>query len=62
MSRFNLTQERMFERVRVLKDLVADVSLEPSACPLLRTQLLEILLLINKLEKTAHDLRESLKD
>lgn len=58
---FTLDQERVYARLRVLKDLVTTQSLRDSQCPLLLEQLNELNVLCSKLQEHIHLLRSSLE-
>lgn len=61
-SHFDTNQEPLMERLRVMKDIIAEQTLADSPCPLLASQLDELQIFGEKMVSLAHKLRESLEE
>lgn len=61
MSRLTVAQEKSAAQIKVLLELIAEVELADSACPLLADQLRELEMLADKLVEKANFLRISIK-
>ena len=64
MSRehFNLKEEKLYKRLEVIKDLIAEQPCRDSPCPLLLAQLNDLEVLTFKLQSTITELKETLEE
>lgn len=61
-NHFRLDEEKTFKRLLVMKECIAEQSLQPSPCPLLASQLNELIVFADKMLDLARRLRETVKE
>ena len=61
MSRFNTNQEKLYSQVVLLRDMLAEIQLQPEPCPLLLQQLNELVVLGESVVYKAKSLTQLVK-